>query len=178
MVETNMSQVLNYISKYFRHHKSKQKMEFFISNLEHPVDMLTIGRIELTDLPNFFTDISALLRAVENLYSNAVKATASEGDVAVLFAYYPEKQLQRIYIADSGCGISAERQTKLFQPGESGFAKTDAGGTGYGLYTNKAAMHGVGGDIELIWSKEGGGSVFCLTIPLVSNDSKKALDVG
>jgi len=39
-------------------------------------------------------------------------------------------------------------------------------------------MHGVGGDIELIWSKEGGGSVFCLTIPLVSNDSKKALDVG
>lgn len=117
---------------------------------------------------------------VTNLLGNAIKFT-SEGDVTVTVT--PESpasgqnEVPRIKIAvtDTGSGISAEGQAKLFQS----FSQVDGsstrvhGGTGLGLSICKQLSGLMGGTIG-VDSVIGQGSTFWVVLPLPMQDEAAA----
>ena len=107
-----------------------------------------------------------LIQVLTNLVNNAVKFTAA-GSISVRVAPAAGSsgpQLQ-FSVRDTGIGIGAEAQERLFRP----FSQTDAtiarrfGGTGLGLAIAKQLVKLMGGDIW-VESTPGQGSTFHFTI--------------
>ena len=102
--------------------------------------------------------------AVTNLVANAV--AYSGADSTVLVSTKPDEQMVEISVVDQGIGIPSSELDRIFER----FYRVDparhrsTGGTGLGLSIVKhvAATHG--GDIR-VWSVEGQGSTFTLTLP-------------
>jgi signal transduction histidine kinase len=114
-------------------------------------------------------DLTKLRQALLNLISNAAKFT-EEGSVTLtsrLEAIDDELCLELI-VADTGIGIPADKQDKIFQE----FSQVDAstsrqyGGTGLGLAISQRFCRMMGGDIFLT-SEPGSGSTFTIRVPLV-----------
>ncbi|MEM7245693.1 MAG: PAS domain S-box protein [Acidobacteriota bacterium] len=111
------------------------------------------------------TDELRLRQILMNLLTNAIKFT-KEGSVKLsLECTSLGKRSVRLQfaVADTGVGISAEDQTKLFKP----FVQAEDGrpavaGTGLGLTISRRFARMLGGDIELA-SEPGSGSVFTTT---------------
>ena len=112
------------------------------------------------------TDGVRLRQILSNLVANAVKFTEA-GRVAVTTHAEPEADGWRLSVAveDTGCGISAEDQARLFER----FSQLDGsgarkhGGAGLGLVIARDLAQRMGGDIVLE-SAAGQGSRFTLTI--------------
>jgi two-component system nitrogen regulation sensor histidine kinase NtrY len=68
-------------------------------------------------------------RAIVNILDNAVDAIENEGKITVETTYDKIFQIAKIEIADTGCGISQEGKSKLFEP----YFSTKKSGTGLGL---------------------------------------------
>ena len=116
-------------------------------------------------------DLVRLRQVLVNLLSNAVKFT-SHG--AVTLRARPQTGGMEIEIQDTGVGISAENQEKLFRP-FSQVAMDGAEpnqGTGLGLAISKELVHLMGGTISLS-SQLGVGSVFKISLPLDVEDADK-----
>jgi PAS domain S-box-containing protein len=114
------------------------------------------------------TDSMKLRQCLLNLLSNACKFTSNGAiDVRVYRQRGQEGSRLAMEVRDTGIGISAEQQARLFQP----FAQADAattrkyGGTGLGLMISRRLAQLMGGDI-VIDSVEGAGSTFTLTVAL------------
>jgi signal transduction histidine kinase/DNA-binding NarL/FixJ family response regulator len=116
-------------------------------------------------LPEFVrTDQSRLRQALINLIGNAIKFT-DEGSVSLRIAY--RGQVATLEIEDTGPGISAEDQQRIFDPyeqvtGADGHARP---GVGLGLPITKAIIEILGGKLELE-SEPGRGSCFRVTLML------------
>jgi CheY-like chemotaxis protein len=99
-----------------------------------------------------------------NLVGNAIKFT-EQGAVRLFVSYDPGAARLRMRVEDTGAGISAEQQTKLFQR----FSQVDAsstrkhGGTGLGLAISKGLTEAMGGGIA-VSSIPGAGTVFSFDI--------------
>jgi len=99
-----------------------------------------------------------------NLVGNAIKFT-ERGAVRLFVGYDPKAESLRMRVEDTGAGISAEQQTKLFQR----FSQVDAsstrkhGGTGLGLAICKGLTEAMGGGIA-VSSVPGQGTVFSFHI--------------
>jgi putative PEP-CTERM system histidine kinase len=105
-------------------------------------------------------DREALLRAVENLTTNAVEAIDGEGTVTVVLDEAGGDAV--VSVADTGCGITDEfRERRLFSPHQS----TKQGGWGLGLYQTRHAVESQGGEI-LVESRPGQGTTFTVRLPL------------
>jgi signal transduction histidine kinase len=106
-----------------------------------------------------------LTQVLINLVGNAIKFTDA-GEVAIK-AEATEGQF-RISVRDTGPGISATDQAKLFQE----FQQADnaitkkKGGTGLGLAISKRIIEMHGGKIW-VESRPGQGSTFTFTLPVV-----------
>jgi signal transduction histidine kinase/CheY-like chemotaxis protein len=121
-------------------------------------------RLELApDIPEVLEfDALRVRQAVANLVSNAVKFTP-RGSVTVRAAAADVcgKPGVRIAVIDTGIGIDAETQARLFEP----FTQADAGvcrrygGTGLGLAITRRLAHLMGGDAT-VTSEVGRGSTF------------------
>jgi CheY-like chemotaxis protein len=103
-----------------------------------------------------------------NLISNAIKFT-QDGQVAVTF----EKQgtatgraKYEIKVADTGIGMSAEAQSRLFEPFQQGDGSVTRvyGGTGLGLALTREMMQLLGGTVG-VESVAGLGSTITLSLP-------------
>ncbi len=100
-----------------------------------------------------------------NLIGNAVKFTDA-GTITLSTAYDLASQRLRVSVRDTGAGMDAEQQSRLFQR----FSQVDGsstrrhGGTGLGLAICRGLVAAMGGVIELT-SVVGQGSVFTLDIP-------------
>jgi two-component system sensor histidine kinase/response regulator len=110
-----------------------------------------------------------LRQVLINLLSNAVKFTEAgfvRVDVAMESASAAEAYV-RFCVDDSGIGISAEDQQRIFAP----FMQVDAsttrrhGGTGLGLTIASDLIRAMGGRLA-VKSEPGRGSTFFFTIPL------------
>lgn len=111
-----------------------------------------------------------------NLIGNAIKFT-DQGMVHVLLdcTLGKERDLLEIMVRDTGIGISAEVQQRLFQPFSQADASTTRrfGGTGLGLAISKSLVHLMGGEMKL-FSREGLGTTFTVSIPVDKADPDTA----
>lgn len=116
------------------------------------------------------SDELRLSQVMINLLTNAVKFTGDGGAIGVKVELKPlEGERQRLYIEveDSGIGISAEQQARLFRSFEQADGGTARrfGGTGLGLAICKSIIQLLGGDIG-VRSEEEKGATFFLEVPI------------
>jgi len=117
-----------------------------------------------------------LLQVMLNLVGNAIKFT-HEGGITITAEVIPEKTivqgqekpgLVKIGVADTGIGVSLEKQDKLFQ----NFSQIDGsrtrqyGGTGLGLVISQKLIEAMGGVVSFFSMGEGLGSTVTFTVPL------------
>ncbi|MBN2327144.1 MAG: PAS domain-containing protein [Candidatus Omnitrophica bacterium] len=109
-------------------------------------------------------DQDRLQQALTNLVSNAIKYTPEGGKTSIR----AEKRDEWIVIdvIDTGMGISAENQKKLFQRffRVKNKATRNIGGTGLGLCITKSIIEAHDGHLS-IQSEEGKGSSFTIELP-------------
>jgi GAF domain-containing protein len=111
-------------------------------------------------------DSMRLKQILLNLLSNACKFT-KEGEVALRVRKVADGgEWVEVAVADSGIGMTAEQQAKLFQD----FTQADSltarryGGTGLGLAISRKLARMMGGDVTVA-SEPGKGSVFTVRLP-------------
>jgi signal transduction histidine kinase len=105
-----------------------------------------------------------------NLMSNAIKFTDEGGVISAGCA--AEGDVVRISVTDTGRGIPADQEERIFEP----FVQVDARytraheGVGLGLAISRDLARGMGGDLR-VESTPGVGSTFILTVPRASSGS-------
>jgi two-component system NtrC family sensor kinase len=111
-------------------------------------------------------DSMRLKQILLNLLSNACKFT-KEGEVALRVRKVADgRDWVELAVADTGIGLTAEQQAKLFQE----FTQADSltarryGGTGLGLALSRKLARMMGGDVT-VTSEPGKGSVFTVRLP-------------
>jgi signal transduction histidine kinase len=112
-----------------------------------------------SDLPAVDVDPMHLARVIDNLLTNAVQAIHGKGVVRV-----KARMMDRfvgVEVSDSGPGVAAEHQTRIFEP----LFTTKARGIGLGLALSKSLVQANGGDLELV-SRTGEGATFAFTLPV------------
>jgi signal transduction histidine kinase len=112
-------------------------------------------------LPRIFADKDRLIQALANLTSNAVKVTASGGQVRVGARSCAGELI--FAVEDTGPGIGPEELPRIF---ERYWRGTQAGyrGTGLGLTIAKGIVEAHGGRINAE-STPGVGSIFSFSLP-------------
>ena len=119
-------------------------------------------------------DEARLRQILINLIGNAIKFT-EQGGVTVRLGLKPsaEQKHMLIEVEDSGPGISAEDQTRLFQPFQQlGKQAADNQGTGLGLAISQQYAQLMGGSVT-VQSTLGQGSLFQVELPLHEVDEGK-----
>jgi GAF domain-containing protein len=116
-------------------------------------------------------DPMRLKQILLNLLSNACKFT-KEGEVALRVCKVADgRDWIELAVADTGIGLTAEQQAKLFQE----FTQADSltarryGGTGLGLAISRKLARMMGGDVTAA-SEPGKGSVFTVRLPAGATD--------
>jgi signal transduction histidine kinase len=115
-------------------------------------------------LPAILIDPDRMAQAIGNILSNAIKFTAAGGQISIRTALV-DGQLA-IQISDTGPGIPAEEQEKIFQPfyrGSQGRRIVEGMGLGLSIVRDIVTAHG--GTVKLE-STSGQGSRFILQIPV------------
>jgi signal transduction histidine kinase len=115
-------------------------------------------------LPTVVADELRLYQALANLVRNAVKFTPEGGTIQV--AVFEEAGRLRFLVKDSGIGIAARDQARVFEPFERAGPDRQEG-VGLGLAIAKRIVDAHGGAIGLE-SRPGAGSTFWFTLPLAS----------
>jgi signal transduction histidine kinase len=129
-----------------------------------PTERVTLVIEEPADLPDIATDEGKLSQILRNLISNALKFT-EQGEVRVTAAGETDGRVTFV-VADTGIGIAAEDQERIFEE----FSQLDsalqrrATGAGLGLPLSRKLAQLLGGELTLS-STPGVGSVFTVSIP-------------
>ncbi len=121
------------------------------------------------------TDITKLRQMLLNLISNAAKFTKN-GDITLNIQRLSQAQIEwlRFDVSDTGIGMTAEQQSKVFDA----FIQADVsttrkyGGTGLGLAISKKFADMLGGSLS-VSSTFGQGSCFSLILPVDSSTQVK-----
>ena len=119
-----------------------------------------------TELPTLHSEETLIQQIILNLTLNAVQQMHDAGTIGgtllVTTRRAPEVSgLLQILFSDSGPGIHAVHQERLFQHGFT----TRNGGTGQGLYISRAAAEALSGHLTLHESYVAYGSTFLLELP-------------
>lgn len=132
---------------------------------------LTLGAIP-SALPPVLADGDKIKEVLLNLIGNSFKFTPKGGSIAISFE--TKDEYVYIHVRDTGVGIPAGDQEKLFQKfsmiGSSyKVNKTDVQGTGLGLFICKSIVELHKGTVTALSDGEGKGSTFTFSLK-VYND--------
>jgi CheY-like chemotaxis protein/nitrogen-specific signal transduction histidine kinase len=132
------------------------------------------------DLPRVIVaDEGKLRQVVLNLVGNAVKFT-SQGGVTLRLASRPLDDFHRvtlvIKVEDSGDGIAAEDQPRIFEPFVQ-LDKSDQKGTGLGLTITRQFVELMGGVIR-VESAPGKGSKFRVELTVEQSETSEPVSTG
>lgn len=153
IVESKSTDIIKLVSnvvKQFRETINEKKQNITITN--DPV------------FPKVIIDPKLIRQVLINLLSNATKFTPVSGKINIVISNN-NKEVE-IQISDTGVGIPANEQYKLFERFYRGsnISKLDSSGTGLGLYLSKIIVESTGGKIWLKSTQDQGTSVW-VTIP-------------
>ncbi len=167
-----------------------EKIEFnIIDVIERTVDLVSMEAhkkeleiiIDITsELPSIIVgDPGRIQQVILNLVKNAVKFTG-KGQITVK-ADIKKKMSQdhlHVEVIDTGIGISADVQSKLFTQFFQGDSSTTRkyGGTGLGLAISRNIVELMEGEIG-VRSNERSGAIFWFDIPLVIAENQPASDM-
>ena len=123
-----------------------------------------------------YTNYQSLYQVLLNLVSNAIKFT-HEGGLTITTEFVRRKVtvqnhecpgMMMVRVADTGIGVSLEKQDRLFQSFSQidGSTTRQYGGTGLGLAISQTLVSAMGGEVNFYSMGEGLGSTVTFTIPL------------
>src|SRR6266550_4963641 len=107
---------------------------------------------------------AAVRDALSNLVLNALQSTPGAGTVTIESLL--DKSEVVFVVSDSGPGIAATMQTKIWEP----FFTTRQRGTGLGLAIVRKRMEEAGGTARLVPSQNGKGARFELRLPVLNRE--------
>ncbi len=109
-------------------------------------------------------DPAQLRQVLDNLLVNALQSIEAEGDIFIRGQRADGMDI--ITVQDTGAGIDAEQQTRLFEP----LFTTKAKGTGLGLTISRQIIEKNGGTLEYV-EQDGRGAMFRIKLPQRTNSS-------
>ncbi len=125
---------------------------------------ISLGINKQQDLPEVFADGEKLKQVIINLILNGAQAMPGGGHLEISTRAAEDNVVMEF--ADTGEGIPSENLEKIFNP----FFTTRDTGTGLGLAISHQIIKMHGGTID-VKSSEGKGSVFTVTMPILSAGS-------
>ena len=114
------------------------------------------------DTHSMMLDRSAADKIIYNLLSNAFKYTPDGGKISLKLEQDPVKKVVKFIVADTGVGISKEKQKDLFSRFMDSAFAADSIGIGLNLTKELVALHHGSIDYE---ENPGGGSIFTVSLP-------------
>ena len=174
-------QVIRRLRDFVSRGESERRVEDVKKLIEEASALALVGakdsgvrvRFQLSPRTTFvLADKVQIQQVLLNLMRNAIEAMDDSPRRELLVATAPAaNDMVEISVADTGAGISQEISAQLFQP----FITTKRQGMGVGLSISRTIVEAHGGTIAPR-PNPGGGTVFCFTLPAVSQD--EATDAG
>jgi len=134
-------------------------------------------RLELPEsLPRISADGDRLAQVLGHLLDNAVKFTATGGQLGLRVSAEPGAPTVLVEVWDTGIGIPREAHARLFDR----FYQVDSsntreyGGTGIGLAIVREFVERLGGEVAVV-SEVGKGSTFKLALPVAPSAPSEQL---
>ena len=164
LTEIELNELLQNVENLIRTQAEQKKLNF---QIKAPATLTPV-----TICGNY----QRLLQVMLNLVGNAIKFTREGGVIISAEVNNKKVVLQgqeypgtvKISVADTGIGVSLEKQNKLFE----NFYQVDGsrtksyGGTGLGLAISQKLVEAMGGDISFYSMGDGLGSTVTFTAPL------------
>src|SRR3989338_3616369 len=116
------------------------------------------------NFPEVPVDPDKMTQVMNNLIGNAIKFTPSGGTITVSCNWEGRGAKVKVSVADTGIGMNAADQKRLFRRFEQFGEQSGIAGTGLGLAITKEIIERHGGQI-LVESQEKKGSTFTFIIP-------------
>ena len=143
-------------------------------NVVRTLESVVLNSANRTPVPTLKTSSSQVLvkaesdrlqRVFGHLVQNAQEATQADGHVSIDIG--TSEGLANVTVSDTGCGMNPEFiRDKLFKAFESTKGLT---GMGIGVFESREYVISLGGDMS-VKSQAGNGTVFTVTLPLVTGD--------
>ena len=115
-------------------------------------------------------DVNNLVQVLNNLLSNAIYSQKQVGGGDIVIGVKKDEDNLKIYVKDTGTGISAGVKERLFR---AMVTNKGAHGTGMGLYISDAVVKGKFGGNMWVEDNPEGGAIVGVSIPLSEVQEEK-----
>ena len=147
-------------------------LEHVIVNIEKQIHESN-AEIMYDNLPTIVSNKASMISLLQNLISNGIKFQNYGNRPLISITSNINDSSWIISVHDNGIGVPYQYQSKIFEPFKRLHAKSEYQGTGIGLAVCKKIIERINGNIW-IESKEGCGSTFTFSIPIVMSQTGKA----
>lgn len=124
--------------------------------------------------PDVVGDEMRIKQIIVNLLGNSVKFTSEGGDVTLSVSQRAGGSgapITEFRVSDTGCGMSADFLSRIWEPFEQEQRAASQNGTGLGTALSKILAEAMGGTID-VESTEGVGTTFTVSLPLPVSDEE------